>query len=62
MFFIWLNDTTFERHYWSQPAQNWTTNFDDATKFDKEAAATAELPYCYKTTLAEVIVQEYNPQ
>jgi len=56
-FFLWLNDTTPDRYYWSQPAQNWTTNFADATKFDTEQEARDEAVYAGLTTEAEVVVQ-----
>ncbi len=58
LFFLWLNDTTFERYYWSQPAQNWTTKFGDATKFDTEQEARDEAVYADRTTKAEVVVQQ----
>lgn len=57
-FFIWLNDTTFQRNYWSQKAQNWTVEFSEATLFDKDTDAEIEQGYAEKTTKAEVIVQE----
>ena len=57
VFFIWLNDATFDRHYWSQPAQNWTTNFGDATKFDTRDAADDESKQAGFATKAEVVVQ-----
>ena len=56
-FFLWLNDTTPDRYYWSQPAQNWTTNFADATKFDTQQEARDEAVYADRTTKAEVVVQ-----
>ena len=56
-FFLWLNDTTFERYYWSQPAQNWTTKFEDATKFETAQEARDEAVYADRTTKAEVVVQ-----
>lgn len=56
-FFIWLNDTTFERHYWNRKAQNWTTEFADATKFDTQQEARDEAVYADRTTKAEVVVQ-----
>ena len=57
-FFLWLNDTTHERYYWSQAAQNFTTKFADATKFGSRAEAEAEAEYADRHTKAEVIVQE----
>ena len=57
-FFLWLNDTTHSRHYWMQPAQNWTTEFKDATKFDTRQAAEDEAKYADRSTKAEVVVQE----
>lgn len=56
-FFIWLNDTTPDRYYWDQSVQNWTTNFDKATKFDTQQDARDEAAYADRTTKAEVIVQ-----
>lgn len=58
IFFLWLNDTTPDRYYWSQPAQNWTSNFDNATRFDTRKAAEDEVVYADRTTKAEVVVQE----
>ena len=58
VFFLWLNDTTPDRYYWSQPAQNWTTEFRDATKFDTRQAADGEAEYADRSTKAEVVVQE----
>lgn len=57
-YFLWLNDSTLYRYYWSQPAQNWTTNFDDATKFDTREEAVSEKTYAERSTKAEVVVQE----
>ena len=57
-FFLWLNDTTHSRYYWMQSAQNWTTEFKDATKFDTRQAAEDEAEYADRSTKAEVLVQE----
>jgi hypothetical protein len=61
-FFIWLNDATHERYYWNQMAQNWTTNFADATKFDSEQEARDEAVYADRATKAEVVVQPMQRQ
>ena len=58
VFFLWLNDSTHERYYWSQSAQNWTTKFEDATKFSTWKEAHDEAKYADRTTKAEVVVQE----
>ena len=58
IFFIWLNDTTPNRHYWMQNAQNWTTDFAKASKFDTRAIAHIEAEFAERSTKAEVVVQE----
>lgn len=57
-FFIWLNDTTLQRNYWSQPSQDWTTDFAEATKFKTRDEADTESVSAEKSTKAEAVVQE----
>lgn len=58
-FFIWLNLPSHSRHYWiGGHVQNWTTDFQAATKFDTAQAADDEAEYAARTTKAEVVVQE----
>lgn len=54
---IWLNDTNVHRYYWSQQFQNWTTNFENATKFDTEEEAESECIYAGRTTESQLIIQ-----
>lgn len=56
-FFLWLNDTTPDRHYWNATTQRWSTNFAQVTKFDTREAAQAEAERAQQTTTAEVILQ-----
>jgi hypothetical protein len=58
VFFLWLNDTTHDRYYWSQRAQNWTTDYADATKFATRELAEYETSRADQATKAEIVVQE----
>jgi len=44
-FYIALNGAYTKPYYWSQPAQNWTTDSDQATLFDTRENADAECVY-----------------
>ena len=57
-FFLWLNNTTRRRYYWNARTQNWTTEFQDASKFETHNAAEGEAAFANGTTKAEVVVQE----
>lgn len=58
VFFLWLNDTTPDRYYWSQRAQNWTTDYSGATKFTTRDLAEYEATRADQSTKAEIVVQE----
>lgn len=58
VFFLWLNDTTLSRYYWNQSAQNWTTSYMNATKFDSRKEAEDEAVYAGRDEKAQVLVQE----
>ena len=58
IFFLWLNDTTHSRHYWSAQTKGWTTEFQEASKFEMHNAAEGEAAFANGTTKAEVVVQE----
>lgn len=59
VFYIWLNDTTFERLYWVKKAQNWSNRFDMAAKFDRREEAENEADNAERLTKAEVVVEAY---
>lgn len=58
IFFLWLNDTTHSRQYWSARIQGWTPEFAEASKYQTHNSAEAEATFANATTKAEVVVQE----
>lgn len=57
-FYIWMNMASSANHYWSQPAQNWTTNARNATLFDTREAADMEAKYAADYGPGEVFVRQ----
>lgn len=55
-YYIWLNAASPSNYYWSQPAQNWTTNGAQATMFETREAAEQEAAYATAYGMGEAHV------
>ena len=59
IFWLWLNDTTPDRYYWS--GTTWTHDYAQAEKYPDRAAAVAARDLAAPYTKAEIMIQEYRP-